>query len=175
MDDENAWAPIPIDDEEEDEGRAQPRWLRPMLYIFGFIAAGSMIAVPALQASVWSQNEPSSAEERLRENVAVIFTSALLQRQLPQVAMRVASDDVQDEVDTIMRMLDAHDPLDTNAERITLRGTNCAGLPEESQVCYEATLRSSDGSLIVQFRFAVALDESGSARVIGVVSGFRSV
>ena len=141
MDDENAWAPVPIEDEELDEGPAQPRWIRPMLYILGFIAAGSMIAVPALQASVWSQNEPPSAEERLRENVAVIFTSALLQRQLPNVAMRVATDNVRPQVDAIMRMLEGHDPLDTNAERITLRGTNCAGLPEASQVCYEATLR----------------------------------
>lgn len=173
MDEQNPWDLEPIDEEEDQPAR--PVWLRVLLVGFGVLTVLIMLAVPLLQVGVWSQGDPPSAEERVCENTAVIFTAALLQRRSPRLAMRVADQSVQEQVDAIAQVIDGRDPRDLDDARVSLRGTSCAGLPDRSHACYEATLRNSSGLPIVQFRFGVALSADGSAEVIGVLPGFRSI
>lgn len=162
---------IDIDEipEEDEEVSRWPAWYRPIVITAGIIFAISLLAVPALEIAVLrgGDDDPPSASERLRVNAATIFTASVLERGSADLAMNVSVDSLRDEVEALVA--DANQRGTANS-RVTLVGSNCVGLDQRSEQCFEAELLSPAGLSLLSIKFGVAT-VAGSPRIIDVIRG----
>ncbi|MFW6075240.1 MAG: hypothetical protein ACOC9Y_06580 [Chloroflexota bacterium] len=158
-----------IPDEQEEEPARWPAWYRPIVIVSGIIFALALVGVPALEILVLRQDDddPPSANERLRANAATIFTASVLQRGSTDLAMNVTVDSLRDEVEELVDDVNRRGGGNT---RVTLVGFNCIGLDERSEQCFRAELLSATGLTLLEIRFGVSM-VAGSPRIIDVIRG----
>lgn len=161
-----------ITDEEalDEEESPWPGWYRPAVIFAGIIFTLAMVAPFVLRIAAFDNDDPPTFEERLRANTALIFTAALFEERSSDLAMNVTVDSLQGEIETIIADLESREARALDGADINLVGTNCSGLDERSEECFEASLTSSQQLPLMSVRFGISF-VAGSPRIIDIVRG----